>query len=160
MHGDAMGAMQRNKGAAGEREVLKLLGERLGITLNRNLSQTRNGGADCVELGRIRLEIKRQEKLNIPAWWRQAEEQAGLLLVSIDTNNNSDGDLNAQNLPGSPPGKPDRLIPALAYRQSHKPWTFVLDSFDLKLLPCRGHLLSMNVDTFCSIVTAHGLSSS
>lgn len=144
-----MGRMQRNKGAAGEREVLKLLSERLGMTLNRNLSQTRNGGADCVELGRIRLEIKRQERLNINGWWAQAEEQAGLLLVTNVTNNNNPESLNSTEL----------LVPALAYRQSHKPWVFVLDSADLKLLPCRGHLLSMNVDAFCSIVTAHGLTS-
>jgi hypothetical protein len=138
-----MGKMQRNKGANGEREVLALLGERLGMKLERNLSQTRNGGADCVELGRIRLEVKRQERLNITAWWKQAEEQS-LLLVTNVTNNN----------------KGERLIPALAYRQSRKPWTFILDSSDIPILESRGHLLHMDIDTFCAIVVAHGMLSS
>jgi len=133
-----MGKMQRNKGANGEREVLALLSERLGVTLSRNLSQTRNGGADCVELGRIRLEVKRQERLNITAWWKQAEEQS-LLLVTNVTNNNTG----------------ERLIPALAYRQSRKPWTFILDASDIPILQSRGHLLHMDIDTFCAIVVAH-----
>lgn len=122
-----MGRMQRVKGAAGEREVLKILSEKFGVKLERNLTQTRCGGADCVEMGRLRLEVKRQEKLAIAAWWAQAQEQAG------------------------------ENVPVLAYRQSHKPWTFVLDSNDLALLPCRGHLLHMDVDTFCALVTACGL---
>lgn len=122
-----MGRMQRTKGATGEREVLKLLSERLGVKLERNLTQTRGGGADCVEMGSLRLEVKRQEKLAIATWWAQAQQQAG------------------------------EHIPVLAYRQSHKPWTFVLDSFDLALLPCRGHLLHMDLETFCALVTARGL---
>lgn len=138
-----MGKMQRNKGANGEREVLALLSERLGVTLSRNLSQTRNGGADCVELGRIRLEVKRQERLNINAWWKQAEEQS-LLLVTNVTNNN----------------KGERLIPVLAYRQSRKPWAFVLDASDIPILESRGHLLHMDIDTFCAIAVAHGMLSS
>lgn len=136
-----MGKMQRNKGAAGEREVLALLSERLGVKLERNLSQTRSGGADCIQLGRIRLEVKRQERLNITAWWKQAEEQS-LLLVTNVTNNN----------------KRERLIPVLAYRQSRKPWTFVLDASDIPILESRGHLLHMDIETFCAIVVAHGLS--
>lgn len=148
-----MGKMQRNKGANGEREVLALLSERLGVTLSRNLSQTRNGGADCVELGRIRLEVKRQERLNITAWWKQAEEQS-LLLVTNVTNNNTGERLNT-NQPGGSPGEPVRLIPALAYRQSRKPWTFILDASDIPILQSRGHLLHMDIDTFCAIVVAH-----
>lgn len=71
-----MSAMQRRKGAAAEREVLKLLGEELGWALQRNLSQTREGGADCLCVHGFAIEIKRQEALSRPAWWRQACEQA------------------------------------------------------------------------------------
>lgn len=151
-----MGRMQRNKGAAGEREVLKMLGERLGMKLERNLSQTRNGGADCVELGNIRLEVKRQERLNVNAWWVQAAQQAGYVYIPLGMYTYKVDDLNKPNTPEVS----QSLIPALAYRQSHKPWTFMLDSFDLKLLPYRGHLLGMNVDTFCTLLTACGLLSS
>ena len=71
-----MSAMQRRKGAQAEREVLKLLGEELGQSLNRNLEQTRGGGADCLEVWGFAIEVKRQESLRRPAWWRQACEQA------------------------------------------------------------------------------------
>ena len=71
-----MSASQRRKGAQAEREVLKLLGEELGQMLHRNLTQTREGGADCLCVKGFALEIKRQEALSRPAWWRQACEQA------------------------------------------------------------------------------------
>ena len=141
-----MGKMQRNKGANGEREVLAMLSERLGIPLERNLSQTRNGGADCVQLGRIRLEVKRQERLNITAWWKQAEEQAGYVSIPNGIDTYMERGLN--------------LIPVLAYRQSRKPWTFILDAADIPILESRGHLLHMDIDTFCAIVVAHGMLSS
>jgi hypothetical protein len=137
-----MGKMQRTKGATGEREVLALLSERLGVKLERNLSQTRNGGADCVQLGRVRLEVKRQERLNISGWWKQAEEQAGYISTPNGVDIYEDGRLN--------------LIPVLAYRQSRKPWTFILDAADIPILESRGHLLHMDIDTFCAIVVARG----
>lgn len=71
-----MSAMQRRKGAQGEREVLKLLGLELGEIFTRNLEQTRSGGADCLCVKGWAIEIKRQESLSRPAWWRQACEQA------------------------------------------------------------------------------------
>lgn len=71
-----MSAMQRRKGAAAEREVLKLLGAELGQELTRNLEQTREGGADCLAVWGWAIEIKRQESLSRPAWWRQAVRQA------------------------------------------------------------------------------------
>lgn len=89
-----MGAMQRRKGAAGEREALRLLGDELGELLKRNLTQTREGGADCVCIRGFALEIKRQEALSRPAWWRQACEQAARLGVE----------------------------PMLLYRRSREPW--------------------------------------
>lgn len=156
-----MGKMQRNKGASGEREVLALLSERLGIKLERNLSQTRSGGADCIQLGRIRLEVKRQERLNISGWWKQAEEQAGYVSIPSGIDTYMGSDLNSKKIPGGSPGVSPgdhRLIPVLAYRQSRKPWTFVLDASDIPILESRGHLLHMDIETFCAIVVAHGLS--
>ena len=71
-----MSAMSRRKGAAAEREVLRLLGQELGQELARNLAQSRSGGADCLEVKGFAIEIKRCEALSRPTWWRQACEQA------------------------------------------------------------------------------------
>jgi Holliday junction resolvase len=72
----AVGVMQRRKGAAAEREALLLLSEELGTELRRNLQQTREGGADCLMVKGFAIEIKRQEQLRRPSWWRQAVTQA------------------------------------------------------------------------------------
>ena len=71
------GKSSRTKGNTGERELLSLLSDELGIVpkLTRNLSQTRSGGGDCIDLDGWNIEVKRQEKLNINAWWTQTVEQ-------------------------------------------------------------------------------------
>ena len=70
------GKSSRNKGQVGEREVCKILGEALGISLDRNLEQTRSGGCDIVVNDHWYIEVKRQEKYQIDAWWQQACRQA------------------------------------------------------------------------------------
>ncbi len=65
----------------------------LGSVLQRNLVQTREGGGDCLEVWGWVIEVKRQERLCLPAWWRQACRQAE--------------------------GKGE---PMLLWRQSRKPW--------------------------------------
>lgn len=117
-----MGKSQRVKGASGEREVLGLLGEILQRKFERNITQSRYGGADCIDMGRIKLEVKRQERLAIKDWWEQAQRQA------------------------------KDEVPVLAYRQSRKPWTFVLDCADVCLLEARGNLIYMDIETFCLLV--------
>lgn len=90
-----MSASQRRKGAAAEREVLKLLADELGVTpFQRNLEQTRNGGADCIQVQGFAIEVKRQERLSRPAWWAQAVEQGAAL----------------------------KAEPMLLYRRSREPW--------------------------------------
>lgn len=71
-----MSKSQRTKGARGELEALRLLGEELGITLERNLQQTRNGGGDCLMVKGWAIEVKRHERLSRPTWWAQAVRQA------------------------------------------------------------------------------------
>jgi Holliday junction resolvase len=107
-----MGAMQRRKGQSGERELFGLLRDELGVIVERNLSQTRNGGADSLSLPGLAIEVKRQEIDWSEAWWTQAVEQAGRTRV-----------------------------PVVAHRRSRQPWRFVLplpwvidrDAFDLRL---------------------------
>ena len=68
-----MSASQRNKGAAGEREVCSLIREHLGIKAVRNLLQTREGGAD-LKLNPYSIEVKRRaaSALFTTGWRRRA----------------------------------------------------------------------------------------
>lgn len=73
----------RAKGAAGEREFIKELGEYLGdelvSRLKRNLEQTRVGGHDILGLDGWALEVKRYrtvKEADIARFWEQAVEQA------------------------------------------------------------------------------------
>jgi Holliday junction resolvase len=65
-----MGKMQRNKGAAYEREIVHALVER-GWDAARNLTQTREGGADII-LQDFILECKRRAKISLYDWLDQA----------------------------------------------------------------------------------------
>lgn len=92
------GRAARRKGASAERELFKLLNERLGREyFVRNLVQTRQGGCDDGNAEVFALEVKRQETLSLPAWIAQAEKQAS----------------------------PDQF-PVLAYRRSHEQWKFLV----------------------------------
>lgn len=80
------GLSAKRKGANGEREAAKLLVEWIAPvyqsldldppTLERNLMQSRMGGFDLVGLEWLALEVKRQENVSLPAWWRQTLRQA------------------------------------------------------------------------------------
>lgn len=70
-----MSKMALRKGSSAERELFKLLGGELGIVVQRNLSQTRGGGCDTIDISGWAIECKRQEKLNLSAWWCQTLEQ-------------------------------------------------------------------------------------
>jgi hypothetical protein len=118
------GKGKRAKGANGERELLKLIGDRLDLDLSRNLSQTRNGGADCLDLPGVALEVKRQETLNISAWWQQTLRQ-------------------------TPNGK----IPVLAYRQSRQPWRVCVPLSWLTGLEFEPTAIgTIDLDSFCQLV--------
>lgn len=94
-----MSKMARNKGQSGERECLRWFEAKFGLPrLSRNHSQTESGGADCLELPGIALEVKRQETLHLDMWWKQAVDQA----------------VTAQRMP------------VLAYRQNRKQWQFCI----------------------------------
>lgn len=110
------GARSRTKGQVAEREFLALMGEELGVALKRNLLQTRESGCDCVELKGFAIEVKRHERLAIPAWWRQAVRQAEALGVE----------------------------PVLAFRQSRQPWRILLKTLEghreVTLTEAAGHV--------------------
>lgn len=68
-----MSKAQRTKGAVGEREICELIYKNLGVEAHRNLSQTRDGGAD-IKLNPYSIEVKRRAAIgNIYDWMDQAE---------------------------------------------------------------------------------------
>ncbi len=71
-----MSAMQRNKGAAGERELAKILRDELGVDITRNLVQSREGGADLLGVAGWAIECKRAAIPALHTWWLQACQQA------------------------------------------------------------------------------------
>lgn len=94
------GKSSRRRGAQAERELAAILSGELGIVIKRNLGQAREGGDD-ITIGQFRIEAKRQEKIQIEAWWEQVKAATG-------------------------PGE----IPVLAFRRSRNPWKVVLDLGD------------------------------
>jgi len=103
-----MSKSQRNKGNAGERELFSLLSANLGFVVKRNLSQTRGGGADCIEIPGWSVECKRQEVLALSSWWQQTLDQCG-----------------------KDKKKPTLPFPILFFRQSRYPWSAMLRLTDI-----------------------------
>lgn len=106
-----MGINIRQKGAEGEREVIKLLTpiivsvmtemafpqEKIDDALKmvqRNQNQSAVGGNDLSNTFGLSIEVKRQEALAVNTWWEQCEKAA---------NRNNE-------------------LPVLIYRQNRKPW--------------------------------------
>lgn len=104
-----MSKSQRTKGAAAERELAAILSDELGVCVKRKLGAARDGGSD-IDVGRFKIEAKRQETIKMSEWCKQAEENAG------------DGD-----------------IPVVAFRRSGQPWRVVLPLKDFVTL-MRGEL--------------------
>jgi Holliday junction resolvase len=71
-----MGASQRRKGAAGERELANLLSEQLGWVCKRNIGQARDGGDD-ITTGQFRWEVKRRAGIAVYEWIEQAVRASG-----------------------------------------------------------------------------------
>ena len=98
-----MTAMQRRKGASGERELFALLSDLLGYVVRRNMGQARAGGADGLDVPGWAIECKRCERLELAAWWAQAMRQA----------------------------RATARKPVLFYRQSRQPWLAIVDAAEL-----------------------------
>jgi Holliday junction resolvase len=67
----------RKKGQVGEREVIHILREELGIDATRNLDQWRDGGSDVLGLDGWSIEVKRAKSPLIRQWWEQTCRQTG-----------------------------------------------------------------------------------
>jgi hypothetical protein len=114
----------KSKGANAERELAKLLGDRLGISLQRNLEQWRSGGFDLLSDLPLAIEVKRCEQLQLNQWWKQALRQ-------------------------SQGGK----IPVLCYRQSRQPWRIVVPLAWLTGLEFDPTAIAtIDLDNFCQLI--------
>lgn len=116
--GDSMGINIRQKGAEGERQVIKMLTpiiqdvmrtmefpeEKVTAALKmvqRNQNQSAVGGNDLSNTFGMSIEVKRQEQLAINTWWKQCEDAAA--------RNNE--------------------LPVLIFKQNNKPWRFITWGF-------------------------------
>jgi Holliday junction resolvase len=73
-----MGAMSRNKGNVGEREIANLLADLTGCKVRRRVRQ-REGDSDLEGLPGWCIEVKRHAKASrsdVAGWWRQAVSQS------------------------------------------------------------------------------------
>ncbi len=118
-----MSRFQRDKGARGERELARILSDKLGEEVVRNLMQTREGGHDLNGVP-FALEVKRQETLAIDTWWEQATRQA----------------------------EQAGLPPALAYRPSRRPWRFRVRLCDVNSDLTGEETADVDLDGFCLLV--------
>lgn len=93
------GKSSRRKGAAGERELVRMIRDELGLDVSRNLKQFQQAQeGDLTPVGPFLIEAKNCARLSVKAWWIQAVAQA----------------------------KKADLIPVLAYKVARKGWRFVL----------------------------------
>jgi hypothetical protein len=108
----------RQKGAEGERQVIKMLTpiiiqvmtemefpqEKIDAAMKmvqRNQNQSAVGGNDLSNTFGMSIEVKRQEQLAINTWWQQCETAA--------LRNNE--------------------LPVLIFKQNNKPWRFITYGF-------------------------------
>ncbi len=101
----------RAKGSAGEREFCQWLYDtfKLDKIPERNLEQTREGGADVLGMPPFIFEVKRQEKLDLDTWWLQvlsAVRELNIEVVEIDVTH----------------------IPVVAFRQNNQKWEFLISA--------------------------------
>lgn len=86
-----MGIDIRQKGAEGERQVMKILNDivqevrvakgldkfaKEDLPFQRNQNQTAVGGDDLTNPYKLSIEVKRQEQLSINTWWKQCMKSA------------------------------------------------------------------------------------
>lgn len=116
----------RRKAKDAELELAGLLHERLGLRVQRNLDQCRQGGHDLILPGWA-LEVKRATKVLRNTWWQQTVHQADAA----------------------------ELRPALAWRANRQPWKFLLALRDLAPAYAGQSVwltAEIDLDSFCLVV--------
>jgi len=114
----------RAKGKNGELQLFKKLSLDLGFIVERNLDQTRGGGADTISIPGWRIEVKRVEKDAYMQWWQQTIDQCG-----------------------------DGEKPMLFYRANRQPWKAMLRVFDINPdLVNRNYVAVVEYECACLII--------
>lgn len=70
------GLASKRKGERGEREVVELAKAHGFTHARRNFGSGSQGGGDLTGIPGLCLEVKRQERIQLQAWWRQAMDAA------------------------------------------------------------------------------------
>lgn len=124
-----MGSRSRNKGAAGERELILEIEQWTGIRLERNLSQAFGGGHDLIGLDHWAIECKRYREItnaDKKEFWEQAVKQA--LRV--------------------------RKVPVVCFRADRQPWRVLVpyptDLYRLEDFRCSAEI---SLELFCGLIT-------
>lgn len=126
MKAKSIGRHARTKGANGEREIFKILSEKLGFKIERNLTQTRiDGGSDSNDLPGFSAEVKRQEGPSVKKWWNQTTEQA----------------------------EKENKRPVLFYRSNRQPWKCIVSiNFFMQEIEIESNSTAeISVDSFCDV---------
>jgi len=123
-----MGASSRNKGANGERELIREIEAETGIRLERNLAQSFGGGHDLIGLDYWAIECKRYAMItnaDKAVFWAQAVKQARRVAK----------------------------MPAVCFRADRGPWRVLVaypgDLFDLDDFRCTGEI---SLELFCGLI--------
>lgn len=132
------GAKSRNKGAAGERELARLLSDELGLEVTRNLLQAREGGHDLDGIPGWCLEVKRRAKVTEAdkrRWWEQA------CAAAFDADLHSETDVRA----------------AVLYRADRADWRAIVRLGDLNFDAFRcadryEYTADISLEAFCFLV--------
>lgn len=120
-----MGKSERNKGMAAEREVRDIINSLSSFKVHK----TPHSGAltwlkgDLIGLPDIHIEVKRQERIQIDAWMRQAADQADA-----------------------------GQVPAVVYRKSRTPWHICMPLVDFIQLLDRLHA-AVAFREYCRLVS-------
>lgn len=103
------GVNGRAKGSTGEREFCQWLYDNFELDKvpERNLDQTRDGGADVLDMEPFVYEVKRQERLDLDNWWLQVLKAARWM----------EGE----------------RIPVVAFRQNNRSWEFLISAKNIGL---------------------------
>ena len=122
-----MGRFSRDKGARGEREFIRVV-ERLtdgAVQLSRNLSQSRDGGDDCLGHACWSIEVKRRSQwpgdADIAQWWQSTVANARRLCKH----------------------------PVLAWRKDHQDWRVMLHLQEGFPLDDPRGCLTLDIHLFC-----------
>lgn len=123
-----MGSRSRNKGAAGERELILAIEEWTGIRLERNLAQSFGGGHDLIGLDHWAIECKRYRDItdgDKKIFWHQAVFQARAV------------------------GK----VPAVCFRADRQPWRVLVPyETDIFLLEDYRSACEIGLELFCGLI--------